>query len=180
MHANIVLFNNNTCRKNRNDNVPKWMIIFQIIFWNVLVKVKNWFINCVGFTSAYTTNGRQRTAEEDLQEFLNKSPTASRPNEADRLSSHLLRWFLQSDITSIHVTYIQRTHVDRVLSDIYTENKILIYYMTEFFLAMVGQGRMRWSKWDLQMWVDQRRDTGAPLALYTPSPPPPYRGHPLH
>lgn len=32
MHANIVLFNNNTCRKNRNDNVPKWMIIFQIIF----------------------------------------------------------------------------------------------------------------------------------------------------
>lgn len=103
MHANIVLFNNNTCRKNRNDNVPKWMIIFQIIFWNVLVKVKNWFINWVGFTSAYTTNGRQRTAEEDLQEFLNKSPTASRPNEADRLSSHLLRWFLQSDISFIHL-----------------------------------------------------------------------------
>lgn len=115
MHALFVLFNiNNTCRKNKNDNVPKWMIIFQIIFWNVLDKVKNWFINCVGFTSAYTSNGRQRTAEEDLQEFLNKSPTASRPNEADRLSSHLLRWFLQSDITSIHVTYIQRTHVDRV------------------------------------------------------------------
>nr|XP_034306081.1 uncharacterized protein LOC105335377 isoform X5 [Crassostrea gigas] len=40
--------------------------------------------------AAYTSNGRQRTAEEDLQEFLNKSPTASRPNEADRLSSHLL------------------------------------------------------------------------------------------
>lgn len=70
-----------------------WSCIFQIIFWNVLI---NWFINCVGFTAAYTSNGRQRTAEEDLQEFLNKSPTASRSNEADRLSSHLLRWFLQT------------------------------------------------------------------------------------
>lgn len=39
---------------------------------------------------AYTSNGRQRTAEDDLQEFLSKSPTASRSNEPDRLSSHLL------------------------------------------------------------------------------------------
>lgn len=105
MHALFVLFNNNTMFQNG------WSCIFQIIFWNVLI---NWFINCVGFTAAYTSNGRQRTAEEDLQEFLNKSPTASRSNEADRLSSHLLRWFPQSDITSIHMTYIQRTHVDRV------------------------------------------------------------------
>lgn len=87
---------------------------FPNYFLKCFDKMKNWFINCVGFTAAYTSNGRQRTAEEDLQEFLNKSPTASRSNEADRLSSHLLRWFLQSDITSIHVTYIQRTHVDRV------------------------------------------------------------------
>lgn len=87
---------------------------FPNYFLKCFDKMKNWFINCVGFTAAYTSNGRQRTAEEDLQEFLNNSPTASRSNEADRLSSHLLRWFLQSDITSIHVTYIQRTHVDRV------------------------------------------------------------------
>lgn len=96
-----------------------WSCIFQIIFWNVLI---NWFINCVGFTAAYTSNGRQRTAEEDLQEFLNKSPTASRPNEADRLSSHLLRWFLGVILllytwlifkglmlTEFRVIYIQKT-----------------------------------------------------------------------
>lgn len=63
---------------------------------------------------------------------------------------------------------------------IYTANKILIYYMTEFFLAMVGQRKMRWSEWDLQMWVDQRRDTGVPLVLYTPSPRPLYKGCLLH
>lgn len=115
MHALFVLFNNNSSRKNRNHNVPKWVIMhFPNYFLKCSDKMINWFINCVGFTAAYTSNGRQRTAEEDLQEFLNKSPTATRSNEADRLSSHLLRWFLQSDITSIHVTYIQRTHVDRV------------------------------------------------------------------
>lgn len=109
--AFIILFN--ACRKNRNDNVQEEVMIFQIIFSNVLNKMKNWFINYVGFTTAYTSNGRQRTAEDDLQEFLSKSPTASRSNEPDRLSSHLLRLFLQSDILLLY-TYIQRIHVDRV------------------------------------------------------------------
>lgn len=98
--------------KNRNDNVQEWVMIFQIIFSKILNKMKNWFINYVGFTAAYTSNGRQKTAEDDLQEFLSKSPIASRSNEPGRLGSYLLRLFLQSDIHVLLLyTYIPRIYI---------------------------------------------------------------------
>lgn len=97
---------------------------FKIIFWIVTEKMDNWFVD---FTAAYTSNGRQRTAEQDLQEFLNKSPIATRSNEPDRLSSHLLRLFLQWYISLLYI-HIQKIQVDRAYRA--TANSVQAYSKT--------------------------------------------------
>lgn len=105
-------------------NVQEWVIFFQIIFWIVTEKMDNWFVD---FTAAYTSNGRQRTAEQDLQEFLNKSPIATRSNEPDRLSSHLLRLFLQWYISLLYI-HIQKIQVDRAYRATAHTVKLLTHY----------------------------------------------------
>lgn len=64
---------------------------------NLFIALELWFRCAIGLLlmflisilAVYTSNGRQRTAEEDLQDFLGKGTS-----EADRINSPLSRLWL--------------------------------------------------------------------------------------